>query len=393
MKRILFVDDEPRILEGLRNLLRKHRRKWDMVFAVGGEAALELLSAQTFDVIVSDMRMPGVDGAQLLTHAKRHHPKMVRIILSGYMDMKIALQAVPVAHQYLSKPCDAQELENVVERACGVQSLLDDEQLRQIIGGIDHLPSAPRIYHALMQAFAEDRADADQIAELLRQDIAICAKLLQVVNSAFFRLARRITNVQEAVYYLGFNMVRNLALTIEIFETAPPVPRFSMDTLQDHALRTAALARKMLDDKRLADDAFMAGLLHDIGHLIMVSALPDQFDQALALMEQEKIPLYAAEQRLLGVSHAEMGAYLLGLWGLPYPIIEATAYHHQPQRVPQHSFDVLAAVYLANLLMQEITGDNPYELLDMGYVEGLGVTPTQLAQWRNEAAHTLVTES
>ncbi|MCC6134912.1 MAG: HDOD domain-containing protein [Candidatus Contendobacter sp.] len=389
MKRILFVDDEPPILEGLQNLLRKNRRKWDMSFAVGGEAALELLKTQSFDVLVSDMRMPGVDGAQLLRYAKDHHPKTVRIILSGHMELKMALQAVPVAHQFLSKPCDALELENVVERACGVQDLLNDDtgSLRQMIGRINQLPSAPKTYHALMQALAEDRAGIDEIARLLKQDMAICAKLLQVVNSAFFRLARRIANVEEAVRYLGFVMVRNLALTVEVFQSIEPLRGLSLEALQEHALRVAALAKRLCRDKAQADDAFMAGLLHDIGYLILATEMSNRLEQALRQAAQEQIPPYQAEYQLLGVSHAEIGAYLLGLWGLPYPIIEAVANHHQPQRVPQRSFDVLAAVYLANLLVHETTalnlpgGQSP----DPAYLESLGVTLEQLAEWRELA--------
>lgn len=389
MKRILFVDDEPRILEGLQNLLRKNRRKWEMSFAVGGAAALELLKTQSFDVLVSDMRMPGVDGAQLLRHAKDHHPKTVRIILSGHMDLKMALQAVPVAHQFLSKPCEALELENVVERACGVQELLNDDtgSLGQMIGRINQLPSAPKTYHALMQALAEDRAGTDDIARLLKQDMAICAKLLQVVNSAFFRLARRIANVEEAVRYLGFAMVRNLALTVEVFQSAEPLHGLSLEALQEHALRVAALAKRLCRDKAQAEDAFMAGLLHDIGYLILATEMPDRLEQALRQAAQEQIPPYQAEYQLLGVSHAEIGAYLLGLWGLPYPIIEAVANHHQPQRVPQRGFDALAAVYLANLLVQETTAPNlpGGQSPDPAYLESLGVTPAQLAEWRELA--------
>ena len=389
MKRILFVDDEPLILEGLQNLLRKNRRKWDMNFAVGGEAALALLQTRSFDVLVSDMRMPGVDGAQLLRYAKDHHPKTVRIILSGHMELKMALQAVPVAHQFLSKPCDALELENVVERACGVQALLNDDtgSLRQAIGRIDRLPSVPRTYHALMQAFAEDQAGIDDIAQLLKQDMAISAKLLQVVNSAFFRLARRITSIEEAVRYLGFVMVRNLVLTVEVFQSVQSLPGLSMEALQEHALRVAALARSLCSDKAQADDAFMAGLLHDIGYLIMATEMPDRLEQAQELAAQEQIPPYQAEYRLLGVSHAEIGAYLLGLWGLPYPIIEAVANHHQPQRVPQRDFDVLAAVYLANLLVQELTPPHlpGSQSPDPAYLESLGIAPAQLAEWRKLA--------
>lgn len=376
MKRILFVDDEPKILDGLRNLLRRHRRKWDMTFAPGGPAALELLKTQSFDVIVSDMQMPEVDGAALLKHVQRQHPRTVRIVLSGHMELQAVLQAIPVAHQFLSKPCDAVELENVVERASTLQLLVEDPKIRQMVGGIQQLPALPRVYHRLMQALAEARTEARDVAALLQQDMAICAKLLQIVNSAFFRLARRITNIEEAVRYLGFNMVRNLTLTIEIFSADAAPAGLSLRAMHQHALRVAALARQIIVDPRQADDAFMAGMLHDIGKLVLALRLPEQFQQAQELAIQRQRPLWQMEQELLGVSHAEVGAYLLGLWGLPYPIIGAAAYHHQPRLVPMHEFDVLAAVYIANNLVCAIwpTADEPLpEPLDLDYLTQLGM--------------------
>lgn len=383
MKRILFVDDEPNILEGLRNLLRRQRHKWDMTFAPGGRVALELLKTQNFDVIVSDMRMPEVDGAALLTRVQNQYPRTVRIVLSGHMELEAALQAIPVAHQFVSKPCDAMELENVIERACTIQSLVEDPKIRQVVGGIQQLPALPRVYHRLMQALAEDRTQARDVAVLLQQDMAICAKLLQVVNSAFFRAARRITSIEEAVRYLGFSMVRNLALTIEVFQTSKQPADFSFDALQRHSLQVASLARQLVANPRYADDAFMAGMLHDIGKLVLALRLPEKFRPIREQAHRRQLPLWRVEQESLGVSHAEVGAYLLGLWGLPYPIIEAAAYHHLPRSVPPHLFDVLAAVHVADGLVHEtsLADGSPSDLLDKDYLDTLGVLD-KVEGWR-----------
>ncbi len=384
MKRVLFVDDEPNILEGLRNLLRRHRRKWEMTFAVGGPAALELLKTENFDVIVSDMRMPEVDGAALLAHVQRQQPRTVRIVLSGHTELEAALRAIPVAHQFLSKPCDAAELENVVERACSLQSLVEDPKIRQAVGGIQQLPALPRVYHRLTQALAEDRTEAPEVAALLQQDMTICAKLLQIANSAFFRLARRITNVQEAVRYLGFAMVRNLVLTIEVFRPGTQLAAFSFETLQQHSLRVAGLAREIVADRFQADDAFMAGMLHDIGKLVLASRLPELSRRAMEKSRRNRLPPWQTERELLGISHAEVGAYLLGLWGLPYPIIEAAAYHHQPRSVTPHAFDALAAVHVADGLVHETSPSAeglPAEPLDEAYLAALGVLD-ELESWR-----------
>lgn len=383
MRKILFVDDEPRVLEGLRNLLRRYRHQWDMAFAPGGPAALDLLKTQSFDVIVSDMRMPEVDGTALLRWVQREHPRSVRIVLSGHTELQAALQALPVAHQFLSKPCDAAELENMIERACQTQALVADPKIQQVVGGINQLPALPRIYQKLMQALAEDRTQARDVAVLLQQDMTLCAKLLQIVNSAFFRLARRITKIEDAVNYLGFIMVRNLALTVELF-SANRQSGFSFGALQQHALRVAGLARLLSTDPRSADDAFMAGMLHDIGKLVLALQMPEKYRQVLSVARQRPTPRWQIEQEVFGVSHAEVGAYLLGLWGLPYPIIEAAAFHHQPRAIPPYEFDALAAVHIANGLVHDVLPaavGTPPEPLDKDYLSALGVLD-KLEGWR-----------
>lgn len=393
MKQILFVDDEPQILEGLQNLLRRHRRKWDMAFALGGEAALKELEGRRFDVIVSDMRMPGLDGATLLGRVQEQYPGTARIVLSGHTELEATMRAVPVAHQFLSKPCDADTLENVVERACNLQALIGDEVVRRIIGKIEKLPSLPHVYAALTKALVDEETTAADVAGILEQDMAICAKLLQLVNSAFFRIARRIASIEDAVVYLGSNMVKNLVLAVEVFRPADEHSKlkgFSFESLQQHALYTASIAAQIATDKQQAEDAFMAGMLHDIGKLILACEFPEYLQQVVATASKDNRPMYVVEQDSKGVTHAEIGAYLLGLWGLPYPIIEAVANHHCPTRVQQRGFDALAAVYVANLLVHESVasasgkGNGIYDEVDLAYLETLGVAD-RLESWRTIA--------
>ena len=152
MKRVLFVDDEQQVLDGLRDLLRRQRKHWDMTFASDAQKAMQLMADKPYDVVVSDMRMPGTDGATLLAHVKQHHPEAARIILSGQADRESVLRALPAAHQFLSKPCDADALRTVIERACTLQQMLSDPAIRTLVGGLDHLPSAPQTYFDLTRA-------------------------------------------------------------------------------------------------------------------------------------------------------------------------------------------------------------------------------------------------
>ena len=357
MRRVLFVDDEPRILEGLRRMLRPQRREWEMAFAPGGEAALALMEASPFDVIVSDMRMPGIDGATLLSRVREQYPQMVRIVLSGHTELSAALQVVPVAHQFLAKPCDAEMLRVAIERACHLKSLLSDDSICRTVTALGDLPSVPRTYEALTQALADPDSSLQKVAKIIEQDVGISAKVLQLVNSAFFGIAHSMTNIHAAVSYLGINTLKNLVLSVEIFRAFKPqreLPGFSLEKLQHHAQLTAHIAARLPVPKHLADIAVVAGMLHDVGKLILAWKLSEHFEKVLGESLGAGCPIYQVEEREDGFSHAEIGAYLLGLWGLPYSVVEGVALHHGPNRVPHQSFDAISAVYIANLLAHEL---------------------------------------
>ena len=375
MRHILFVDDEPNILRALQILLRHNQQRWHMEFAVGGEAALAKLKEAHFDAIVADMRMPGIDGAALLKQVQARYPHMLRIVLSAYTDLESVLRVVPVAHQFTVKPCDVAALENAIERACSMQELIPDKDIRRMVGRIDKLPSLPRVHTELIRTLSDPAVTAAGVARILKQDIAMCAKLLQFVNSSFFRLAQRITNIDYAIIYLGFNMVKNLALSVGVFQAAKPeLQGFSMDVLQRHSLATASIAARLLTHKGKSEDAFAAGLLHDIGKLVFVQGYPE------SLLGKERVR----------ATHADVGAYLLGLWGLPDSVVQAVANHHTPERIKDVGFDVSAAVHVANQLANELMPFSPIgtrnkQTIDRSYLASLGVLD-RLETWRQIAS-------
>ena len=350
MKRILFVDDEPGLLEGLRRRLYRAQSKWEMTFVATAALAVEELEAKPYDVIVTDMRMARMDGAQLLEIASERSPQTIRIVLSGYSEERLVMRLVPLAHQYVSKPCEPDRLEQVIERCVQLQELLQEPRIRAMVGRIRHLPALPRVYSRLRQVLAREDVSAEEVAEIVSSDSAVAAKVLHVVNSAFFRLARPITRIEQAVVHLGFNAIRNLALSAEVFceWSAVAVPAgFEPEQLQAHAQAVAAGAYALAGHQAWANDAMLAGLLHDIGYWVMLQQCPQEMEAAVLLSEQHPTPLCAAERAVFGTTHAEMGAYLLGLWGLPYPILEAVAFHHCPTLAAQSEFDALAAVAIA----------------------------------------------
>lgn len=364
MKRILFVDDDPLALAALENMTRKQRRRWDMVFCSTASEAIAQLHWNSFDAIVSDIGLGnrGVDGDAVLNVARQKQPGAARIVLSGQMQLEAAYRALPYAHQWLSKPCEAHVLQNVIDRACSLGELLGDPSLRALVGEVTSLPAVPRVYQALVQCLADPLAQTADVAAIVEQDIAICAKTLQLANSSFFGPRQRITNVQAAVSYLGTDLIKSLALAAEVYGTFGAKVNLSetaLDYLHDHGLFAGQIARRLLVEKREKEDACVAALLHDVGKLLLASQSAD-----LALAHHGR--------------HAHAGAYLLGIWGLPYPIVEAVAHHHTPMTISHERLDVLDAVYVADALAAEIDpGPEPWlrdaEPLDEDYCAHLGI--------------------
>jgi len=381
MRRVLFVDDDPVFLAGLQRLLRTQRSGWEVAFAPGGAAALTLLGASAFDVIVSDLRMPEMGGADLLARVQAEYPQVVRIILSDPTEVPSALRVVPVAHQFLVKPCDGEMLRVAVERACHLKALLQDDSIRGMVGSLSELPSLPRTYHALAMALGDPETSLRKVADIVEQDVGISAKVLQLVNSAFFGAARSITSIPHAVTYLGISTLKTLVLSVEIFNVfvpGEPIEGFCLEDLQGHARLTSHLASRLPVPHHLVDIAMAAGMLHDVGKLIQAWKVPKRFRKLLSDAQQEKCPLHVIEEREYGFTHAEIGAYLLGLWGLPYAVVEAVALHHAPDRVPHQTFDAASAVYIANLLTRRagFPGSPPDENPLQGsedYLASLGV--------------------
>ena len=397
MKRILFVDDESKILDGIRRMLYSQRERWDMQFALGGEAALKACEECSFDVVISDMRMPGMDGATLLGHIRDRYPSAARLILSGYSENALARRAVPVAHRFLAKPCNALELQSTIERMCSLQDVVSTPEIRKLVGTVGELPSLSTTYTLLTEAVSDPDSSITQVAEIIEEDIAMSAKILQLVNSAFFGLAQKVTSITTSVSYLGMDTIKNLALASEAFRVLVPdkrIPPGVCETMQLHAQRSAAIAGAISTDPHLREVAVIGALLHDIGSLFLASSMPNEFCSARALTTEKGCAIFQAEEELMGTSHAEIGAYLLGLWGLPNLAVEAIAHHHHPTRIPHSEFDCTVAVYLANLLADELQANPqgavglPINEPDRAYLEELGVVP-KLDEFRELALQSL----
>jgi HD-like signal output (HDOD) protein len=385
--RILFVDDEPSVLDGLRDLLRKDRGRWDMVFAASGEAGLAELLKEPFHIVVSDMRMPGMDGVQFLSQVKSSHPSAARIILTGHAERDDLMRALAVAQRFLSKPCDAATLRSALERTHDLQGILGSAAVRAVVGDLERLPSVPRTYMELTEAASDPEKGVADLAAIVLRDPAMSVKVLQIVNSAYFGLAQHMTSIQQAVVYLGSELLKGLALSASVFgaHDMRPIDGFSIERLQNDSVLSARIAKRFLGGAKVAEEAFTAALVRDIGKIVIALGLPARLADVLREARASGRPEHVVEKELLGASHAEIGAYLLGVWGLPFSIVESVAYHHTPGQVSDGPCEILAAVHAAEALLtasRALESDPAREAaLDTAFLERAGVA-AELPRWR-----------
>ncbi len=385
MIRVLFVDDEQDILDGLQNRLRRKRRQWKMSFANGGAAALAHLEQHPCDVMVTDMRMPGMDGTELLMAVRDRHPQMVRIVLSGQTDKEQVLRSLPWAHQFLSKPCDAEVLERAIERARILQATLSNAALQAEVARLDRMTPLPPLYRELTEALEGPEGTLDRVVEMLESHPRTAATILELIRSALGDLVGEVTSIRDAVTHLGLSPVRSLVLSIALLETLEcgrTVPGFSRATMQGHALEVAHIAARLVPDPHQLATAFSAAMLHDIGSLVLATTHPEYYAPSFETARAEGLSLHDAELRCFGFSHAEVGGALLSRWGLPFPVVEAVTFHHRPHLSVERELGVVGAVHIADRLGHHPprAGDDRCAL-DCEYVERTGIGD-DVPDWR-----------
>ena len=354
--RLLFVDDQPELLAALRSSLRRQRKVWEMHFASSGEEAAEIARQSPPDVVVSDMRMPVMNGVQVLTKIRELAPQALRFVLSGQAEEELTIQAIPLVHQWLAKPCERDELVRTIDRALMTRDLLALPETRAIVGAVSSLPTVPRTYHALMGMLGSADASMDDVATLISQDSALCARVLQMANSAFFGLPRQLADARDAVTMLGLDTLSRLVLTAEIVGVLRPsrsVQGFTMDRFLARSHFVSRLAGSLVADEAQSVTASTAGLLHDLGQLVLVQHDHARFERCLLTARQEDRSLQEVEQEVWGTTHAEVGAALLGQWGLPNALVQAVAHHHAPARLALDAMDEVSAVHVAQALCEE----------------------------------------
>ncbi|MFZ2641697.1 MAG: response regulator [Verrucomicrobiia bacterium] len=364
-KHILFVDDEPDVFQELEQSLQPMRDEWRMRFAPSGSEALKILSREPFDAVVSDMLMPEMNGSQFLTEIKTRHSQMMRLALMGDSEPEAVLRLSCPAHQCLSKPLNPIQLRNTIKRTLALRDLLTNQKLRHMVSQVQSLPGLPSLYVELIGELQKEDPSITRVSEIISRDMGMTCKILHVVNSVFYSLSQKITDPSDAAMHLGLETLKSLVLTYQLFSQFPhqPIQEFSLEALWQHCWNVGVFTKQIAAVEKMSYDTmdlcFTAALLHDIGKLILASHLPDEYREIMAQARQKRVAVWKVEQEILGATHAEVGAYLLSLWGLPHPIVEGVAFHHCPIRCTSQNAPFITIIHAADSFEHENRSSSP----------------------------------
>lgn len=385
LKRILFVDDEVQILESLTGIFMNCDQDYEIFTAESGLEALNLLEKEEIDLVVSDMRMPGMDGYELLSKIKILYPGILRIILSGYSEEQLIIKALQqsIAKMYLFKTWESGQLIKMIQQLLKTEDLLKSKDLLLLINNIKELPTIKSSYQRILAMIEED-VDIADIAEQIEKDQSIATKVLHIANSAFY--AVKTGSVHYAVTFLGLQNIRNLILSTSIFERfeSKGMNMEYINKLWSHSFLTnkilVFLYEKCLG-KKIDELSSSAGLLHNVGVVFMLKSFPKNYKTVEDKAEREQLNLVELEEAEYKVTHQETGGYLLKWWELPFPIVEAALYHHNPfdERVINQL--LVSAVHISQKYAWDILGE---PVLTPFYEEVFGVIGLSQTEFENK---------
>jgi len=388
--RILFVGD----LDGLQKSLERMQRQWDMAFTQSGREALKTLAKRSFEVVVADSQVSEIKSVDLFNQICKQDPKIIRVMLLDRNVQASLIQAAAPVHQCLPKPCDPELLEAKVARALSLRRILLQETLISCVSKMKSLPSPPTLFFDIVKELGSGNNKVmTRVGELIAEDIGMTAKVMHVVNSAHFGLKVEALNPVHACRMLGPTTIKALVLSSEIFSQFEQIELAgtSFEELLRHSQVVGSFARKIAviegADNVTTEEAFLAGILHDMGKLIFARNFPKQYAKIASLAAENEMTIWQAEQEMFGATHAEMGAYLIGLWGISDSIVEAIAFHHRPNESFDAKFGLVTAVHIANVLETELQGGSECKTSTVveSYMTELNMTD-RLPIWR-QACH------
>lgn len=361
-RRIILVDDEPHVLEGLKRVLHSMRSEWTMTFCTSGEEALSQMEAQPYEVIISDIRMPHMSGAELLREVKTRFPQTARLVLSGYSDKESTLQTVGITHQFLLKPCDPDVLKSTIANALSPNKSEIKEEVQIGLKSLSALPTLKTNFDALAAELKKPEPQLKHIVEIVENDVGLTTKLLHLVNSDFFGASQKVSKLPHAVRLLGVDVLKELIDRDDVFLiwSDREIKGFSLNAFNEQSRKVSSIARQIAEtegfDKLAVEEAAIAGLIFQAGRLALMTAFKDSYKEIINHAREQSVSLSDAEHQVLGVSSEKAGAYVFQLWGFPDGMLRAISAYRNPSEASMAVIDTLMIVHFAASLCSKGKG-------------------------------------
>ena len=354
MKQLLLVDPDVETRKQFLSFYEENQAEWNLEVADSAEEALDLCARQSLDLVIVANRLEGPKtGMDLLIRLKELIPGTIRFLLvrPGEEDTLRGLIGAP--QQVLVKPLDLKNLSRQVNRAFMLRSVIQDPAIIKLLGKAETLPPLPRIFREVAQMLNDPEVSLLQISNVIAKDIVLSSKVLKLANSALFNSRTPAASITQAVSRLGVRTLSSLVFSQSVgdmFRSGAANERF-IEEVNQHSLECASVASNILytwnADRQLIEKALFCGIAHDLGKLVVAKYVPEKWAQIQHAMEDSNRSDIEWEQEILGISHAEIAAYLLAIWGFPNDQVIAVAFHHEPAKVNDRDFGLLCALHIA----------------------------------------------
>jgi HD-like signal output (HDOD) protein len=380
VRKLLFVESSTSARNDFVSLLKPEENQWSLRFADSVEEALQLSQTELFDIVVSAYLLSDGSGPELFEQLSRMVPGTIRFLMIDEVEKSMFRSMVGGAQQILTKPLDRATFLSQVDRALSLLSIVNDPSLIKLLGKAEALPPLPRVFEVVSRKLRDPSISLGEIGEHISEDIVLSSKILKLANSALFSLREPAQNIGRAVSLLGSGMVSSLVFSQGLegtFKGSPESERF-LEELNRHSIECASLVTKILTlwnaPRSLIEKAFFCGVAHDIGKMVLSKFAPVEWGQILSLIEETGCLDVEAERGVVGISHCEIAAYLLALWGFPNDQVMAIALHHEPSRLKDREKGLVCALHLA----ESICEPEHHGLYDWDYLQACGVDPQEL---------------
>ncbi len=383
-QRILLVECQTASNNDMEQIHKQLAGDWDSKVVFSGKEALEEADKATFNIVICRMQLSDISGTDLLKSICSKNTATLRyMMIDNEVDRSTLHESWSVVHQFISSPCKPESVVSIVNDSIKLHNFLSNKKLCDRIAAVGTLPSLPEIHEKLVDELKDENTSIQKIADLVGQDIGITAKVLATANSAFFGLRSRVENITQAINTLGIDTVEGIVFAAGVFGQFenPNFPGFSLESIYNRGVAVGTKARMIAHafglNNMLTNDALLSGTLHAVGQLVMLTSFKDEFSEALELANKESIPFHEAQMKVLGVTDAAIGAYLLSLWGLRDTVVEAVAWHYKPSEAAAPIISPLTAVHLA--YATDLDGcnnikKNETSAVDINYLDALGIS-------------------